>query len=349
MRKFLFAVMLMLGIIFVIAQFTELQSLVETVQRGDWRFLVIALVIESAWLLNMGASYLAIYRTLGIEEKVQNTLLMSTAAYFLNVVAPSVGMSGAAVFITEARRRKYSPARAAIAGTLYLLFDLLGFIVVLALGLIVLFRRNHLTIVEITASGIIVIVAAVLTVLLFLGMKSAQSLGRALAWMSRQVNRIVRPFIHRDYLPEAHAYEFAGDASEGIYEFRRDPRKMLVPILLALVNKSLHLAIMLFIFLAFKVPISAGTVVAGYSISYLFLIVSPTPAGIGIVEGAMTLVLRSMYISLEDAAVITLVYRGITFWIPVFFGMVAFRMLGRLTSPQPGLSPEIPPKNIDVG
>jgi uncharacterized membrane protein YbhN (UPF0104 family) len=37
-----------------------------------------------------------------------------------------------------------------------------------------------------------------------------------------------------------------------------------------------------------------------------------------------------MYISLEDAAVITLSYRGITFWIPLLFGMISLRMLEKV-------------------
>jgi uncharacterized protein (TIRG00374 family) len=60
---------------------------------------------------------------------------------------------------------------------------------------------------------------------------------------------------------------------------------------------------------------------------YLFLIISPTPSGIGIVEGVMTLALRSLGIALEDAAILSLVYRGFTFWVPFFFGMATFRQL----------------------
>ena len=162
MRKFIFAVVLMLSIVFIIGQFAELQSLVETVQRGDWRYLALALIIETAWIMNLAASYLVIFQALGIEEKVENLLLIATAANFVNIIAPSGGMSGMALFAAEARRRNYSPARAAIAGALHLFFDYLGFIVVLALGLIVLIRRNHLTTVEITASAILVTIAVVL-------------------------------------------------------------------------------------------------------------------------------------------------------------------------------------------
>jgi len=48
------------------------------------------------------------------------------------------------------------------------------------------------------------------------------------------------------------------------------------------------------------------------------------------VEGALTLALTSMYISIEDAALITLSYRGITFWIPLLFGMISLRFLEKV-------------------
>jgi hypothetical protein len=80
-------------------------------------------------------------------------------------------------------------------------------------------------------------------------------------------------------------------------------------------------------FLAFGTEISIGTLVAGFSIGYLFLIVSPTPAGVGFVEGGLTLALTSLSVPLGAAAVITLAYRGITFWLPLLLGMLAFRIL----------------------
>jgi uncharacterized membrane protein YbhN (UPF0104 family) len=61
----------------------------------------------------------------------------------------------------------------------------------------------------------------------------------------------------------------------------------------------------------------------------MFMIVSPTPAGIGVVEGALTLGLHSLNVSLGNAALVALAYRGITFWIPLLFGMLSLRWLGR--------------------
>jgi len=48
---------------------------------------------------------------------------------------------------------------------------------------------------------------------------------------------------------------------------------------------------------SFEIPFSAGAIIAKFSLAYLFLIVSPTPSGIGIVEGLMPLALTSLNVN----------------------------------------------------
>ena len=67
---------------------------------------------------------------------------------------------------------------------------------------------------------------------------------------------------------------------------------------------------------------------AGLSPAHLFLIVSPTPAGIGIVEGILAVALTSLNVPVEDATVVTITYRVFSFWFPFLIGMFTFRMLG---------------------
>lgn len=327
MRKLFFAIVLLLCVVFIISQIAEVEAIADTLKRGDWRFLLLALGVEIAWLVNVAASYRSIFQATGVEEKIETLFVLSTAANFVNVVAPSVGMGGMAVFIAEARRRGYSPARATIAGALYVLFDYTGFLCILTIGWIVLLRRNNFDVAEITASVILIILALGLATMLFLGMRSAHSLGSALVWMARQVNRLIKPFTRRKYLSEERAIAFASEAAEGLNELRQNPQNLLMPFGLALSNKTLLISILFFVFMAFKAPISVGTLVAGFSVAYLFLIVSPTPSGLGVVEGALTLALSTMYIPLSVAAVITLAYRAITFWFPLVFGVAAFRHL----------------------
>jgi len=242
---------------------------------------------------------------------------LATAAAFVNVIAPAGGMSGIAVFIAAARQRGYAAGKAAIAGALYILFDYAGFFCVLALGLVVLVRRNNLNWPEITASAILVTIAIVLGTLLYLATRGADRLARVLSWCVHQINRVFKLLFRRDYLSEERAYSFAHDAAEGIRSLPHKPESFLLPFALALSSKALMISILFLVFLAFKVTFSVGTLIAGFSIGYLFIIVSPTPSGLGVVEGALTLALRSMWVPLEEAAVVVLAYRGFTFWLPL--------------------------------
>ncbi len=57
----------------------------------------------------------------------------------------------------------------------------------------------------------------------------------------------------------------------------------------------------------------------------LFLIVSITPQGIGVVEGVMTLVFTSLGVPAAQAAVVSLAFRGLTFWLPLLIGFILLR------------------------
>ncbi len=331
MRKLVIALVLMVGIMFVLTQLAEIEDIVYTLQQGDWRFLVLASLVEVIWLVNIGTSFRSIFRILGVDEKLGRLILLASAANFVNIVAPSAGIGGIAVFISESREKEYSAGRATVASTLFVLFDYIGFIVILVLGLLVLIRRDQLTVSEIVAAIITVLVAAALATLLYLGVRSEQKLAQILAWLAGGISKIVRPFrkAHKgDYLPRERAYNFAHEIAAGVKEMRANTRDLVYPVLLAINSKVLLILVLFCVFRAFSVPVSIGTLIAGYCVAYLFSIVSPTPSGVGIVEGVMTLALRSFFIPLGTAAVLTLAYRAFTFWLPLLIGMGAFRWLG---------------------
>lgn len=327
MRKFLFILVLFLGAAFVYLSFGEIEIILETLQKGNLWFVLLGVLFQGAWFLVAGSTYLSLYRVLGMDGTVFKLSLMAVAANFVNIVAPSAGMSGMAVFISDANRNGQSPGKVTIVNMLYLLFDYIAFLFVLMLGLIVLFRRNDLDPTEIAASAVIFIIAFVLAFLLYLGSRSAAALGSALAWMARLVNRLLRLFIHREYLSETRAHEFAHEMATDLKSLPQRPRSLLQPLALAFANKALMMGILIAAFLSFQVPFSAGTIIGGFAISYLFLIVSPTPSGIGIVEGIMPIALTSLNVNWSQAVVITLLYRAVTFWFPLGVGAWAFRGL----------------------
>ena len=329
------ALILLLAIVFVFLRFSELKDFLNTLHHSNYRFLIAAFIIELIWMFNSATDYGSIYRIVGIKEKASHLVLVATAANFVNVIAPSVGIGGMAVFLDDASRRNHATGRVTVVGVLYILFDYLAFFCVLTLGFIVLIRRNNLNPGEITAAAILLVIAGAMAFLLFMGYKSTERLGKALARMARLVNRIMRPFIHRDYIQAERPFTFAQEVGEGIAMLRGKREELLWPFLFALNNFALLICVLAFTFLALGTPFSVGTLVGGFAIGYLFLIVSPTPSGLGVVEGAMTIALNTLRVDMATALLITLTYRFITFWFPLAIGAVTFRFLGGKSKPFP--------------
>lgn len=329
MRKFIFILVGFLSAALIYLSFGELESIIETIQQGNLWFVLLALLLQFGWTIILGATYLSLYRVLGLDGTVFKFSLMAAAANFVNTIAPSAGMGGTVVFISDAYRNEQSPGKATVASMLNLFLDYLAFLFVLALGLIVLWRRNDLGPTEIAASGVIFAIAAGLGFLLYLGSRSAVALGNTLAKMAGFINRIAKPFIHRDYLSEERAHEFAEEMADDLKSLPQKSKSLIKPMLYAFANKALMISILMVCFLSFDVPFSAGTIIGGFSIAYLFLIVSPTPSGIGIVEGIMPLALSSLRVPWSQAVIVTLAYRGITFWVPLGVGAIAFRTLNK--------------------
>jgi uncharacterized protein (TIRG00374 family) len=327
MRKFVFAILLLLCIVFIFLNLGEMQSIYQTLLQANLYFLFVALALEIVFMFLVAGQYRSVYASLGMKEGLFRMLALVMAGGFVNVVAPAGGMGMLATFLADAKLHGRSTARVTVAGGVVVFFDYISFLAILILGLIVLFRRNNLAALELAASGLLVFGIFMLGGLIFLGMHSGQALGKVLAWMARQANRFIWLFIHRAYFSEARAHSFAAEASSGLVRIRQEPKNLILPFMLSALGRLLQILILMLVFLDFRIPFSAGTLIGGYSIGYLFAIVSPTPAGIGIVEGALTIGLRSLNVPLEQATIVTLAYRAVTFWTPFMVGMFAVRWL----------------------
>jgi uncharacterized protein (TIRG00374 family) len=327
MRKILLILFFFVSIAIAIISLGELKRTWRTLNHSDIRFMVLAIILLLCWIMNEAACYRSLYRLMDVSEKFRHLVLLASAASFINVVAPSGGFGGVAVFVDDAGKRGLPRGLAAAVGALALFLEYSAFMVVLSLGWIVYIRRNDLKPGEITASFIMLGIVGGLGTLIYIGSHSSENLGRILGWLAHRVNLILWPLLHREYFHEIAAHEFGVEVAEGLAILHVKHRGIIIPFLFALNSKFLQTLILAMTFMAFGVPFSIGTIVAGFASAYLFLIVSPTPYGIGVVETLLPLALTSLSVAWEDSVIITLVYRGITFWIPLFLGGISFRIL----------------------
>jgi hypothetical protein len=311
----------------VAISFSELETIMSTLRKAHLTFFILAIIVQLIWFITAARMYQSIFHLLGVYESTLTLSRIATAANFINVVAPTAGVGGIALFASEAHRRGHPSGKVTVAAALFMLLDQAAFLCVLALGLIVLARRNDLDVSEISASLLLLGTAISYAFVLYLGYRSEEKLGNLLAKIARGINRIVKFFRKQEYLSETRAHEFAHEVAEGFSGLTEKPSSLIRPILWGILSKILLMCILICAFLSFEVPFSAGTIIAGFSITYLFLIVSPTPSGIGIVEGLMPIALTSLNVDWSQAVLITLTYRTVTFWVPFGIGAWAFRSI----------------------
>ena len=327
MKKFFTAVILFLAIVFVISRFTELKEVLHVLQDARILVLVAGIGVLMLWFLTMGATFQAIFRMVGVEKSLLDTTRLVAAVNFVNLVAPSAGISGMTVFYSDAQKNSLSPARITVGSVIFLIFDYIGLLSIILIGLVILLIRQDLHVTEIIAFCLFVLLTAVLIGLLGLAARSPAQLSRLLSWFAARINWITRKIIHRDLIRSGKAAAFALELSEGLTALNKSRQGWIQPALFTLLNKIWLITILGLMFLAFDVQVSLAQLIAGFAVGYLFVIISPTPAGVGIVEGVLTLALSNLGIPVEAAAVVTLAFRGITFWLPLLIGFIAFRLL----------------------
>ena len=326
MKKLLIALVIFLAIFFFITRFTEMQKIAEVLQAGDLRFISLAFLLEGLWILNLGATYGSIYKIFGLYENMKKMLILAMTANFIGTVAPSAGLTGLAVFLTDAEKENQSKGHVTVACIVFLLLDYIGLLLIIALGLLVLLNRNDLNLAEILATFVLFLIAAGMGTILYLSKNNSGKLAKLLVWGMKLINRFTLFFTKKEKFASMEtAYTFAADISEGMQVLKNRSKDLLIPFRHTILNKVLLMGVLASLFLAFKTPFSFDTIVAGFSIAYLFLIVSPTPSGIGVVEGVLAVFLHTLGVPLEEATIITLAYRGITFWFPILVGFITFR------------------------
>lgn len=329
MRRIIQLIVIVLAIMYVVVSFTQIQTIIETLRLGNFPFLVVAFIFEFICLFNATAVYGSLYQLVGMKETRWNLLLQTTASTFISMIAPSGGMSGLAVLIDSAKQRKLSSGRVLVVGILYLLYEYASLLCVVTIGFVVFLRRGHLGVGEISAALFMLAIALGVGVVLYLGYISQRRLGLLLTGLSRWANRRVRRIFHRDLINVGNAYFLSTEIADGISTIRAKPKKLVWPFLFALNNKAILICILAFTFMALNVPYSVGTIVGGFSISQLFYYISPTPGGVGVVEGVFPLVLTTLRVPFGKAVLITFTYRAITLWLPLLIGFISFRILQR--------------------
>ena len=326
-RRWIFWILVVLFVWVVISRLSEIKKLADTLLAGQWQWVAVAALSQVVYYIIYTALYQSAFLTVGVKSRLRDLLPVTFASIFMNVAAPSGGASSAVLFADDAARRGQSAARAAVGTLLVLVADFSAFLVVLLVGMIYLFTNHNLKFYESIAAAFLLVIIGGLTALLLLGLWRQQWLHRLLIWVQRLANRIARLLKRPDFIDEAWVEKNTAEFTEAAIAIAAQPGMLLRTVGIAFAAHLVDLTSLFVLFLAFHQKVHFGVLVAGYSMGILFWVVSITPQGIGVVEGMMTLVFTSLGVPIERATVISLAFRGLTFWLPLGIGFILLRRL----------------------
>ncbi len=308
----------------------------ETLRSGRWQWVALAAALQFCHYAAYALLYQMSFTAVGVASRWRRLLPLTFAAIFVNSTAPSGGAAGAALYVNEANQRGQAGTKVAVGALLVLVADFGAYLLLLTPALIFLFTRHSLLSYEMITGAIMYLYVGSMAALLGLGLWQPLWLLRALQTVQYSINRIGgwfrNPTLMRAGWAEHHTDEFAASA----LTMAAQPRQLMRVLLVALLSHAFDIASLFALFRAFNVAAPAGVVVAGYSMTILFWIVSPTPNGIGVVEGLMPLVYISLGLPATAATIITLAFRGLTFWIPFLIGFALLHQLSMFAPSQRG-------------
>lgn len=323
--RWLFWVLVAAFLWLVVTRQTEIEKVTGPLIRGQLEWVLAASLLQVLYYVAFAAMFKSAFFTVDVKSRVRDLLPVTLGALFINVVAPTWGMAGAALYVDDAAHRGELPARAAAGTLLAQAADFVAFALILAGGIAYLLMRHRLRGYEIAGTAVLLVIICSLAGALLLGIWRPVLLMNMLDYVQRGANGLAKK-IHKDaLLHDGWAARSASDFSEAAKAIEAHPGRLAFTVGIALVAHLINIASLYSLFLAFHQTIEPGPLVAGYAMGILFWNVSPVPQGIGVVEGVMALVYASLGIHRTMAVLVVLAFRGLNFWLPMLIGFFLLR------------------------
>ena len=324
-RRWLLVLVTIAFVVLVLLNLDEIGQLVTTLAQGQWEWLLAAGLLQLVYYLLLGVLYQSAFAIVQVESRLRELIPVLFASVFVTPLAPTGGVSGAALFVDDAARHQQSPARAAEGVLLVWVAQNVALLPILALGLAHLSATNALPAYALVGSAIFVLLVAALSGALLLGRWQAARLRGVLEWVQQTINRIASRFRRRDALPvdwaETNACEFSNAASA----IATRPGQVGYTLGIALAHTLVNLASLLAIFQAYRQPIAIGAAAAGFALAIVYAVISVLPLDVGLMQGIMAIVFTSVGVPLTTALAVVIVFGGLNAWLPLAVGFAFLR------------------------
>jgi Mg2+-importing ATPase len=299
----LFGALVLAGAIAAAIHFSEARQFVQLAKRAEPAWLLVALALQLATYFAEGEVWQLIARRTGAEVPRVATVELALAKLFVDQAVPSAGISGTLVIARSLERRGVERPAVAAGMVVDSASYHLTYVACLAAALVVTIVHHQANrLVVFAATGFTLFALTVARFVLALPGQRAEKLKRKLARF-RRLERVLAPFADADST------------------LAREPRVLIVACLFQLAIFLLDAASVWVLILASGSYASPGGVYASFMISTLFRTIGILPGGLGTYEASSLLTLRIIGVELPVALSATLLFRGLSFWLPMLPGL----------------------------
>jgi phosphatidylglycerol lysyltransferase len=306
------------------SQWSSIKESIGAVSQGSWPWLIPAslLIVLYYWLY--AVLYWSAFRCFGVYSAPARLVGLVLGSIAVSVAAPGGAAIGGALFVGDAKRRGQSGAKAAAGALLVVVAELLGVACISIAGIDALLRQWASKGALWGALLLVAFVAAMIA-LLTIGLWAPDRLQRIIQRFANISDKITARMNLKFRFDEDRRKKLSDDLISCSEALRERPIQAITTLGISMVMFGVLLLSLALLFPAFgENPMSSDGVqklCAGFVVGMFFWIVSPTPQGIGIVEGAMTLTFIKMGMSRPHALLISLSFRALAFWLPMLSGL----------------------------
>jgi glycosyltransferase 2 family protein len=335
-RRIVFWILAALLVWYAVARYAELSRLLRTLVHANWLLVLAAGALECIYHVLYCGVYKSAFDVVGVRSRIRELISVHLSCIFINVLAPTGGTAGSLLFVDDAARRKESASKAAAGVLLTSAADMSSISLLLIPGLYYLYTKGGLTNLQVVGGSIFMLITVALGGILLAGVWWPTAVSKLICWSETLVNSIGRRILRRQILPADWAGKVTTDLTGAAEAIGKKPKRIARTLGVALAAHLIDMFCLATLFYAFGEKISFGPLMAGYAVGMVFWIVSPTPQGVGVVEGTMALVYTSLGVPAEKATLVVLAFRGFSFWMPVLAGFLLLRRTRMMSAKKSG-------------
>lgn len=297
------------AVVAIALHFSEAAQFARLLEQVQPTWLAAAFALQAGTYFAQGQIWRSVVRSAGMTLPLGAAYQLSLVKLLVDQALPSSGVSGSVV-VADALKRRGVAQDVAMAGIVVSSATyLLAYVVALGTG-IVLMEAEERARVPIVAVGVIFIVAASVVAALEIAFS-----GRRLQWRGRRLTAWIGRLL-----------ELLGRARPAL---THSPRLLGAATLLQLVIVALDCLTLWTLLRALGAAPALAAVFASFMISTLLRTISIVPGGLGTFEAVLVLTLSDAGIGVPVALSATLLFRGLTFWLPMLPGVVLARSVRR--------------------